>query len=66
MHSIVIEGHSLLAFDNQTASRKVTRQHGLIDGLQQSRPQLAVDFDGGINHRTGYSIQPLRVPRASA
>jgi hypothetical protein len=44
IHSVVIEGHSLLAFDYETSPRKISGHNHFIDRLQQSRPQLAVDF----------------------
>ena len=66
MHAVVIEGYSFLAFNRKASPRKIPSQNRFINRFQQSRPQLAVDFDRGINHPTGDPLQPLRVPRDSA
>jgi hypothetical protein len=56
-HSIIFKGNHTFGIDVQTSARKIASQNGLINGLEQSRPQSDVHLESGIGNRSSQSFE---------
>ncbi len=63
--SLVVEGDPDLPLDGHFSQFELSRQTGLIDTLEETRSELAVDGEGSINNLGGSAFSFWRDPPES-
>src|SRR5688572_10504612 len=57
-----LERDRLLTFDTQAQSHQITRQHHLVNGLQQSRPQFLMYADARTDYDLADEVELIHLP----
>jgi hypothetical protein len=56
-HAVVLKADGLLTLDKESAALQGSRQHDLVDGLEEAGAEIFVDVDGSVDDCAGDVVE---------